>query len=91
MSKYSIFAVMSIIAVTAAPGCMVRGGFSVHVPAIDGPEIKLSPGLGIIRAEQGNLFCEHVSGLNTSEKGLGLNHCGYIMPFTNWFELIGIK
>lgn len=58
-------------------------GLSVHSENLDSPEIDLSTGLGIVGGEYTQeewgdfrLFCEHVSGLSTSEIGAGLNHCG---------------
>jgi hypothetical protein len=60
------------------------GGLSMHSKKLDEPDINLSTGLGILGAEYQHedwkdlhLFCEHVSGLQTSEIGAGLNHCGF--------------
>ena len=59
-------------------------GLSAHDKSFDAPEIHLSTGLGFVGAEYAHeewedvhLFCEHVSGLSTTERGAGLNHCGF--------------
>lgn len=58
-------------------------GLSLHPKSLDQPEVDLSTGLGFFGAEyQHNswegvhVFCEHISGLQTTERGIGLNHCG---------------
>lgn len=74
------------IAATACANFSPYGGLSAHSKTLDQPEVMLSTGLGFVGAEytQENwgdvhLFCEHLSGLSTSELGGGLNHCGVIL------------
>lgn len=81
--------VLVAAAMSAMIGCAnfsPYGGLSAHSKDLDQPEVQLSTGLGFVGAEytQENwgdvhLFCEHISGLSTSELGGGLNHCGFIL------------
>ena len=78
---------ISIVTVLTLTGCAnfsPYGGVSYHDKSFDNPEIQLSSGLGFIGTEytqEGwgdfHLFAEHVSGLQTTEKGAGLNHIGF--------------
>lgn len=75
-----------IAAVLVIAGCAnvhPYAGLSAHSESFDAPEVALSTGLGFIGAEytqegwgDTNVFCEHISGLSTTEAGAGLNHCG---------------
>lgn len=75
-----------VISLMACANFSPYGGLSAHSKELDRPEVQLSTGLGFFGAEytQENwgdvhLFCEHLSGLSTSELGGGLNHCGVIL------------
>jgi len=57
-------------------GCSI--GISVH-PDKDRPEIDLDTYLGVARLEHKGFFCEHISALNQTEQGAGLNHCGFLI------------
>lgn len=77
---------LALVTVTGCANVSPYGGFSYHDKSFDRPEIQLSGGLGIIGAEYTrdgwgdlHLFVEHISGLQTSESGAGLNHVGFIL------------
>tara|TARA_R110002012_G_C11210279_1_gene561129 strand:- start:172 stop:432 length:261 start_codon:yes stop_codon:yes gene_type:complete len=74
----------AILAVTGCTNIQPYAGLSVHSESFDAPEVALSTGLGFIGAEYTRegwgdslVFCEHISGLSTTEAGAGLNHCGF--------------
>ena len=80
-----ILTVASVLALAACANFSPYGGLSYHDKSFDKPEVQLSSGLGIIGTEytqegwgDAHLFCEHISGLSTTEAGAGLNHCGFI-------------
>ena len=82
MHKIVIIAVIAMLV-----GCAnvhPYAGLSAHSESLDSPEVNLSTGLGFIGAEYTadgwgdfHLFAEHVSRLQTTEKGAGLNHIGF--------------
>jgi hypothetical protein len=48
------------------------------------PEVDLPDPLGILRLEYETeketvIFCEHISSFPKTEKGAGLNHCGFLL------------
>lgn len=63
---------------------IVKAGVSFNNVRGGEPEITgLAAPLGIIRAESKTergttVFCEHISSISESEKGRGLNHCGFL-------------
>lgn len=83
MYKYLL---LPIILLAGCANLAPYGGFSVHSESLDSPEVNLSTGLGFFGAEYSrdswgdvSVFCEHLSGLSTTEIGGGLNHCGFIL------------
>lgn len=81
MYKYSLFL---YILLTSCSQVDIKAGVSLTNDKWGEPEITgLNSPLGIIRGEyeteRGNTaFCEHISSLSESEKGGGLNHCGFL-------------
>lgn len=67
---------MRILVCLLLSGCSL--GVSVHSD-LDRPEVDLDTYLGVARIEHKGFFCEHISALNQTEQGAGLNHCGYMV------------
>lgn len=70
-------------------GCTVYTGMGVHSTGIDRPEINLDNPIGIVgfkhEADDNlTMFCEHHSGIPTSEVGYGYNVCGATVGYKLW-------
>lgn len=80
------YLVLPVILLAGCANFSPYAGLSAHSERLDGPEVDLSTGLGFFGAEYQHedwkdlhLFCEHLSGISTTERGAGLNHCGFML------------
>lgn len=80
MKLIYIIALSSLIFLS---GCSVKLGLAAHSYKKDSPEIRLSNMLGVVSLEKEykehnfTTYCQHISGVDTDEKGAGLNMCGF--------------
>ena len=74
-----------------ATGCTAYVGAAKADASGAMPEVNLGQDIGVIGVEKqlggynATVFCEHISGLGKTEKGMGLNMCGG----KAYFELFG--